>query len=304
MTTQDPDQRQIPARLRKLSLLARLLLAVCALPLGAAAGTTIDHLNAYAYGQNIGWLNGYADGTNGAVMGQWYCTGYLYSPNFGWICLGNGPTNGYAYSNASTNDWGVNTLGGGKLAGMAYGANVGWVTFEQIYGQPQISLLTGTMSGCAYGANCGWIVLSNATALLQTVSLSAGTVQTNGLPVAWQLKYFGTTNVNANADLYGKGLSNYQQYLAGLDPTQASDTLRITQCLPGLDRTVSQISWLSHPNRVYQIEERTNLVTGTWTPNARGLISAAAGTATTCTVSSAAAAARAYRVRAQLPLSN
>lgn len=47
------------------------------------ASTTIDTNNAYAYGANIGWCNAFADGTNGAVIGQFYCTGYIYSANVG-----------------------------------------------------------------------------------------------------------------------------------------------------------------------------------------------------------------------------
>ena len=182
-----------------------LLLSSCILIGSLAsvrASTTIDTNNAYAYGANIGWVNAFADGTNGAVMGQFYCTGYIYSANVGWISLGasNGPVNGYAYSNIASNDWGVNNIGGGQLAGMAYGANIGWITFEQTYGMPTVNLLNGSMSGYAYSANVGWISLSNSFAVLLTDTLSPGPVGANGLPVAWQLENFGTTNINPNAD--------------------------------------------------------------------------------------------------------
>src|ERR1035437_8190321 len=155
------------------------------------AATTIDTNNAYAYGANIGWVNAVADGTNGAVMGQFYCTGYIYSANVGWISLGtsNGPANGYAYSNISSNDWGVNNVGGsGQLAGTAYGANIGWITFEQTYGMPQVNLHNGNLTGYAYSANVGWISLSNSFAVLQTDSISNGPLDGNGsgLPVAWE----------------------------------------------------------------------------------------------------------------------
>src|SRR5271155_601741 len=145
------------------------------------AATTIDTNNAYAYGANIGWVNAFADGTNGAVMGQFYCSGYIYSANVGWICLGasNGPVNGYSYSNIASNDWGVNNVGGGQLAGMAYGANIGWITFEQTYGLPTVNLLNGQLTGYAYSANVGWISLSNSFAVLQTDTLSPGPVSPN-----------------------------------------------------------------------------------------------------------------------------
>jgi hypothetical protein len=75
-----------------------LLLSVVSYQLSAFATSTIDTNNPYAYGANIGWINAFADGTNGAVLGQFYCTGYIYSANVGWISLGssNGPVNGYA----------------------------------------------------------------------------------------------------------------------------------------------------------------------------------------------------------------
>jgi hypothetical protein len=176
-----------------------VVFAIIGLAVSVHAATTIDTNN--AYGANIGWVNAFADGTNGAVIGQFYCTGYIYSTNVGWIRLGtsNRPANGYAYSNISSNDWGVNNVGGsGQLAGTAYGANIGWITFEQTFGMPQVNLLNGNLTGYAYSANVGWISLSNSFAVLQTDSISPGPLDGNGsgLPIAWELEYFGTTNIN------------------------------------------------------------------------------------------------------------
>jgi len=43
----------------------------------------------------------------------------------------------------------------------------------------------------------------------------------NGLPDAWQIEYFGGLGVNPNAAALGDGLSIYQKYVLGLNPTQA-----------------------------------------------------------------------------------
>src|ERR1035441_8046164 len=145
--------------MKAITLTIIALFGWAASPVGAA--TTIDTNNAYAYGANIGWVNAFADGTNGAVIGQFYCTGYIYSANVGWISLGNsnGPANGYSYSNLGT-DYGVNNVGGsGQLAGTAYGANIGWITFEQTYGLPQLNLHNSNLTGDAYSASVGWISL-------------------------------------------------------------------------------------------------------------------------------------------------
>ena len=77
---------------------------------GAYAGTTINAADRYAYGANIGWVDARGDITNGAALGQSYCTGYLWGADVGWIGLGNGPANGWHYSNASATDWGVGEI--------------------------------------------------------------------------------------------------------------------------------------------------------------------------------------------------
>jgi hypothetical protein len=270
------------------------------------ASTTIDTNNAYAYGANIGWVNAFADGTNGAVLGQFYCTGYIYSANVGWISLGasNGPVNGYSYSNIASNDWGVNNVGGGKLAGMAYGANIGWITFEQTYGMPTVNLLNGQLTGYAYGANIGWISLSNSFAVLQTDTLSPGPVGANGLPLAWQLEYFGNTNVNANADPDGDGFSNLQEYLAGTNPNDPNGRLRITAISAHATGNSATLTWTSVPSRLYYVEERTNLTFGAWTTNVTlGVVSPDPGSTTTRNLTDAAASNRFFRVQAIVPLS-
>jgi hypothetical protein len=55
------------------------------------AATTITTTNRYAYGANIGWVDWCADTNNGAVVGEFYCSGYLYAANVGWINLGSAP---------------------------------------------------------------------------------------------------------------------------------------------------------------------------------------------------------------------
>jgi hypothetical protein len=74
----------------------RLAMLVCMALVGTAVGgSTIDAANRYAYAGNAGWLDWRADGADGVAIDQYYCTGYLWSANCGWIGLGNGPTNGW-----------------------------------------------------------------------------------------------------------------------------------------------------------------------------------------------------------------
>jgi uncharacterized repeat protein (TIGR01451 family) len=50
----------------------------------------------------------------------------------------------------------------------------------------------------------------------------------DGLPDAWERRYFGSTGHSGQEDTDGDGLSNLQEFRAGTDPTDASSTVRIT----------------------------------------------------------------------------
>ena len=153
------------------TLAALLLLGVSSL---LHAATTINSANHYAYGANLGWLDWRGDTANGAVIGDYVCSGSIYSANTGWINLGGGsPTNGIRYLNLSASDFGVNHDGAGNLRGYAYGANIGWVNFENT-GAPKVDLVSDNLSGYVWSANCGWISLSNAVAYVQTDSTQLG----------------------------------------------------------------------------------------------------------------------------------
>jgi hypothetical protein len=149
---------------------------------GSQTDTTIVPGNGYAYGADIGWLDWYADGANGAAIGQDFCFGYVYAANLGWINLGNGsPANGTTYSQSSPADFGVNVDGSGNLRGYAWGANIGWINFGINYpgstGLPKVDQSTGQLSGYAWSANCGWISLNTGFGVLSTAIFPASATQ-------------------------------------------------------------------------------------------------------------------------------
>ncbi len=280
--------------------------AVCLLAavLSVCADSTIDANNRYAHGANIGWVNARGDITNGAVIGQAYCSGYMYGGNVGWICLGDGsPDNGYAYSNLSATDYGVNHDGMGNLRGYAYGANIGWINFET-NGAAGVDLLTGVLSGYAYGANIGWISLSNIHAYVRTETLDPGP-DTDGddIPDAWEYAKVGnTTTLTATGDHDGDGASDVAEYGGDTDPDSAGASLRITameQTAGGKD----SVAWTVEQTRHYRLERAAALSGATaWSDSGLGLMPPDSGATMTREVPSAGADKQVYRAKAVVPL--
>jgi hypothetical protein len=281
-------------------LAPNITLAASAITLRPAA--TIDAVNRYAYGANLGRMDWYADGANGAVIGDYVCSGYLYAANVGWINLGSGsPTNGIRCQNLSATDFGVNQDGLGNLRGYAWGANIGWINFET-NGAPRVDLRTGVLSGYVWSANCGWIGLSNTVAYVQTDTLSPGNLDANDLPIAWELTCFGTTGVNPNADPAGDRVSNLQEYLAGTNPNDGNDYLRITGYATAPGGMTNAVSWSSTPTRLYYLQTTLSLGSAPWLDSGLGLISPD-GATTTRGAADTNAPMRFYRVEAIRALS-
>lgn len=282
-----------------------LTAAIClGLMLESAFATTINATNRFAYGANLGWLDWRGDTTNGAVIGEYACSGYLYAANVGWIHLGNGnPSDVIRYQNLTTNDFGVNHDGQGNLRGFAYGANIGWINFET-NGAPKVNLKDGTFSGSVYSANCGWISLSNAVAFGQTDFLLPGLDKDgDGITDAWELTYTNTlTAFTASSDTDGDGVSDSAEHLADTDPADPADKLMITayETTPG--GTEATLTWLSKQTRCYQIELTLTLTTPVWLDSGLGMI-APDEISTTRMFADTNAPIRFYRVKALKPLS-
>jgi hypothetical protein len=245
------------------------ILTLCALTLAlpffnlpvstARAGTTIDDVNKSAYGANLGWMDWRGDSANGAVIGEYVCSGYIYAANIGWVSLGSGsPVNGIRYQNDSASDFGVNQDGLGNLRGYAWGANIGWINFDSA-GAPKVDLATGKLSGHAYSANCGWISLSNAVAHVQTDTVAPGKdTDHDGIADAWELTCTNTLAAfNATSDTDGDGMTDKQEALADTSPLDAADNLRVLSYTRS--GTYNTLWWTSKPTRFYAVQRRLAL---------------------------------------------
>jgi len=89
----------------------------------------------------------------------------------------------------------------------------------------------------------------------------------DGMPNAYENQYAPTLNPNVNdaaADPDGDGLTNYQEYQAGTDPTQASSALRIIS-IESTGPTTVRLTFLAVSNRSYRIEFKNALSDALWT---------------------------------------
>jgi Bacterial TSP3 repeat len=211
--------------------------------------------------------------------------------NFGWMDFGDGtPANGIQYQNNSATDCGVNHDGLGNLSGYAYGANIGWINFgwttTSDVNRPRVNLLTGAFSGYAYSANMGWINLG--TGNLVTNSMAITDTDGDGIADAWEQTYFANfTTATATSDSDGDGSSDKDEYIAGTDPENGADYLRIISHTYNGGMTQATVVFTTDPTRLYRLETSDNLGLSpdVWTNSAHGTFAPDAGTSTTKIIS-------------------
>jgi len=237
------------------------------------ASSTISTQQRWSWSSGAGWMNWRTSSTNGVVVGQYSCSGWIYSSSCGWIHAGDGtPTNGVQYSNVDATDYGINHDGEGHLTGFAWCESSGWVSFEwtnkEAADSPRIDLKTGSMRGYAWGGSLGWISLSNISAHVKTDTLDVGPVATNGLPVAWQVLMTGDTNIlqGGSADYDGDTFSDYDEYIAGTHPTNPASRFEIASVTPPVSSNLL-VAWWMAGGRLYQVETNLDLLNvGGWGP--------------------------------------
>jgi hypothetical protein len=89
---------------------------------------------------------------------------------------------------------------------------------------------------------------------------------------SWQLQYFGCTNNGSlcaqaapDADPYGKGISNYNQFLLGLNPTNLASVFRILSVVRQGNDAV--ITWATGGGSTNVVQATRGDVSGNYATN-------------------------------------
>lgn len=88
----------------------------------------------------------------------------------------------------------------------------------------------------------------------------------NGISDAWEKYYFGsvTTNRTGMEDTDGDGMSDYAEFIAGTDPTNAASKLIFVGAVVQTNSAAVQFEWSAVPGRSYQLLSSPDLKA--WTP--------------------------------------
>ena len=287
--------------MRGLNCLFPLTLAAFAAS-ATSAQSNFDPENSVTEVETIGAVNWRPSIEDGAVINQFYASGFIYGANIGWVHLGFAPADGFQYRNNSATDFGVNVTSTGELRGFAYGANVGWLSFESI-GNPRVDWISGELSGRIWAANLGWIELKRAGQNLRIESLATPPDSDgDNIPDAWEMRHaLNLTTFGREMDADADEQSDVDEYLAGTNPLDANDFLSLDLSVEG-NSAEPVLRWLTKSSYLYFIDERDSLSpSATWQATSTEPV---IGTGANVTLAlTASANFKFYRIRAYPPLS-
>ncbi|MBU6400488.1 MAG: chitobiase/beta-hexosaminidase C-terminal domain-containing protein, partial [Verrucomicrobia bacterium] len=177
----------------------------------------------------------------------------------------------------------ANALGAPTLMQSRHSANyaAAWldntvpgVLGNAVVGTVQFTVPTNATPDCAYriqfehasaSPNGLWIFPQQVQPGLVVLTNRSASTLGDAIPDAWRLRYFGSATSPsslATLDPDGDGMSNYAEYLAGTDPTDANSSLKFSS----VDTAAAgaTLRWSSVAGKQYFVETAAS-ATGGWT---------------------------------------
>jgi hypothetical protein len=169
------------------------------------------------------------------------------------------------------------TRGNGNYAAAWLDSTIAGLTGNASLGTLNVTLPPGTPSSAAYAihfdhasASPNGLAAFPKQTLTGLITLSSRTNSSYGdaIPDSWRLRWFGTIYnalSAANADACGDGISNWDKYVAGTDPTDPDAYPRLKALTPAPAGAGAVVHWPSVCGKQYVIESSATLFPGSWT---------------------------------------
>jgi len=171
------------------------------------------------------------------------------------------------------------STGNGNYSGAWLNSSIAGLTGSATLGTLRVVIPAAAPSSAAYAihfdhasASPNGIGSFPAQTLTGLILLSdrSGSSFNDGIPDSWRLRYFGSVNnylSQAAADAEGDHANNWQEYIAGTDPTDAKSLLSAaTDCGNAQQPQDCVIRWPSVSGKQYVIERAASLFGAGWTP--------------------------------------
>ena len=128
-------------------------------------------------------------------------------------------------------------------------------------------VMSGLASGTTHTFKLAYVLADGRRSPLSASAMGrtwGADVNGDAIPDDWQIAYWGSAGAPAarpKVDADGDGVSNYDEFLAGTDPTSAQSVLRTQVRRAG---TGLEIAWSSVPGLVYQVQRTSSLSVLGW----------------------------------------
>jgi hypothetical protein len=169
--------------------------------------------------------------------------------------------------------------GYGNFAGSWLNSTISGLSGSSVIGTLTVQIPSNASANAAYAVHFDHASASPNGLAAMTASTTTGLITladrstssfNDGIPDAWRLRYFGSIyNLlsQASADADGDGASNWQEFVAGTDPTDSHSVLTVaTHQAAALQAQDCVVHWPSIAGKNYVIERSASVFAPNWIP--------------------------------------